>query len=239
MSGIELVSAERFEHGTRSRYVKGCRCEPCRKANREYAKARAHAAFNGLINSDEARLHLDLLAKNGVGLRSVADVAGIGRSVLQRITKGKRARADVIRRVLEVDRTAAADRALVPGGPTWSAIGEMLRLGLTKGEIAQRIGLETPALQLKKKRVTRRNEHSVLKLLLEVREETKGPPEICPDCGEQHDPETRLRWLARIDASDRDLEIIRQERSCWYPRTESGDRKLHRDLKTLRERRLQ
>jgi len=26
------------EHGSRSKYVMGCRCEPCKKANRDYQR---------------------------------------------------------------------------------------------------------------------------------------------------------------------------------------------------------
>lgn len=33
---IVQTPAERFAHGTRSRYVKGCRCAPCRESNRLY-----------------------------------------------------------------------------------------------------------------------------------------------------------------------------------------------------------
>jgi hypothetical protein len=38
--GYDLESFVRYEHGKRARYVSGCRCEPCREANRMYAKAR-------------------------------------------------------------------------------------------------------------------------------------------------------------------------------------------------------
>jgi hypothetical protein len=47
----DLPAAERFAHGTRSRYVAGkCRCEPCRGANRQYyhelqRRAKEAAAF--------------------------------------------------------------------------------------------------------------------------------------------------------------------------------------------------
>jgi len=32
----DLPPAEKFSHGTRARYVSGCRCEDCRRSNREY-----------------------------------------------------------------------------------------------------------------------------------------------------------------------------------------------------------
>lgn len=43
--GRSLAEADRLrrrpaEHGTRSRYVRGCRCEPCRGAQRAYAQSR-------------------------------------------------------------------------------------------------------------------------------------------------------------------------------------------------------
>lgn len=237
MTGIQLVDAERFAHGTRSRYVKGCRCDACTVANREYAKGRYHAQkaglSNGLVKADDARAHLALLRRCGVGLRTVADVAGVGRSVLQRITRGLRARADVVRRVLEVGPEAAGDGAYVPASRAWSAIGKLLALGLTRGEIAQGIGKESAALQLGRRRITRRNEHEVLKLLEEVRTQ-REVPETCASCGGSHAPAVRIAWLARIESDELDLELVRQERSCWYPRTPAGERKLFRDLAIVR-----
>lgn len=40
MSGIETRPAESWAHGTRARYVKGCRCADCRRANSAYATAK-------------------------------------------------------------------------------------------------------------------------------------------------------------------------------------------------------
>ncbi|MBL8909852.1 MAG: hypothetical protein JNM17_04020 [Archangium sp.] len=236
MTGIQLVSAERFPHGSRSRYVKGCRCEPCTVANREYAKGRYHAQkaglANGLVKADDARAHLALLRRCGVGLRTVADVAGIGRSVLQRITRGLRARADVVRRVLDVGPEAAGDGAYVPASRAWSAVGKLLNLGLTRGEIAQGIGRETAALQLGRRRITRRNEHEILKLLEEVRA-ANAKPELCTACGTTHEPERRREWLKRVAQEENDLDALQDERSCWYPKTEAGRRALMRDLDAI------
>ncbi len=35
------------EHGTRARYVRGCRCDPCRAANRDYMRARRSVRDDG------------------------------------------------------------------------------------------------------------------------------------------------------------------------------------------------
>lgn len=40
MRPIDLPAADRFKHGTRARYVTGCRCENCRQANRDWAHKR-------------------------------------------------------------------------------------------------------------------------------------------------------------------------------------------------------
>lgn len=40
----DLPPAERFSHGTRARYVSGCRCEDCRRSNREYYHERQKRA---------------------------------------------------------------------------------------------------------------------------------------------------------------------------------------------------
>ena len=34
------MSEQKYHHGLRSTYLKGCRCEPCREASREYVKLR-------------------------------------------------------------------------------------------------------------------------------------------------------------------------------------------------------
>lgn len=46
----DLPPAERYQHGTRSRYVTGCRCDACRAANaaayhERQARAKAAAAL--------------------------------------------------------------------------------------------------------------------------------------------------------------------------------------------------
>ena len=40
MPADDLAKLASYDHGTRARYVSGCRCEDCRGANRDYAKAR-------------------------------------------------------------------------------------------------------------------------------------------------------------------------------------------------------
>ena len=53
--------AAKRPHGDRLRYVAGCRCDLCRKANstyeRERQKARAAGDWNGIVDAAKARQH--------------------------------------------------------------------------------------------------------------------------------------------------------------------------------------
>ena len=44
---VDLPPAERYLHGSRARYVTGCRCAPCREANNEYARMRQKLVRRG------------------------------------------------------------------------------------------------------------------------------------------------------------------------------------------------
>lgn len=238
MSGIELYRpADGFPHGTRARYVGGkCRCAPCRRANAEYAKARAHKPFNGLVDAAPARAHLEMLSAKGIGKRAVRDACDVALTVLEDIRTGlkTRIRAQTERRILAVDEGARADHGLVSANATRAALRELQRHGLTKGEIAARLGSEatTPQLQLTRRKVTAVNALKVQRLLAEVRAEVEVERRIgaiCTACGDSHEQSRRLEWLRAQKETDR--QILRELRPCWY-----GEQRvtLARDLAVLR-----
>lgn len=238
MSGIDHYPADTFAHGTRAHYAAGkCRCTPCRRANADYAKSRVGKAFNGLVDAGPARAHLELLAAQGVGRRSVHAACDVALTVLQDIRAGlkTRIRAETARRILAVDDGARADHALVDAKATRAAIRELLKYGLTKGEIASRLGSEakTPSLQVSRRQVTALNAMKVQRLLKEVRAEVEVERRIgsiCTTCGDSHEQSRRIEWLRAQKETDR--EILRELRPCWY-----GGRNnvtLGRDLATLR-----
>ncbi len=240
MSGIELINGDRYEHGTRARYVGGkCRCELCRKANREYAKARLHADYNGLVDAAPARAHLLALSAQGIGRRAVRDACDVADSVLQdvRAQRKTRIRAATAKRILSVDAQAMADHALVDAKETRAALREMLRLGLTKTEIAARLGSEskTPALQLGHRSVTAANALKVQRLLVEVRAEIatgRALDDLCTACGQSHSKERRLAWVrAHREAEFADM---LDAQSCWYGDGDAGERRLFRDRAEVR-----
>lgn len=156
----EVVAASRVkEHGSRARYMVGCRCLPCRAANSRYecerARARKSGDWNGMVDAARARRRILRLGEQGLGYKTVADAAGVAASVVHKIRSGdrKRIRARTERRLLAVTKEAAADGTLVDAGPTWRRIEELKREGgFSLIEIARRLGRKS-SLQIGKKRV--------------------------------------------------------------------------------------
>lgn len=173
----DLPPAHRFTHGTRSRYVAGCRCEPCTTANREYARAQQKRVRGGdgnpIVPATRVRAHLRRLADQGIGKRAVADVARVPVSSLHEIRMGRKTklRRRTAERILAVTAAACLDDGhTVDARATWKLIGKLLEQGFTRQQIARRIGstAKTPALQLKKDRVTARTARKVERLYAEV-----------------------------------------------------------------------
>jgi len=172
MSGIAgWAVARAFPHGTRSAYVRGCRCAPCTAANALYALGRYRARrlkddWNDLVPAEAARAHILKLSKAGVGRRAIAAASDVSSSALAQIRAGRshRIRARTARRILAVDVGCRADASLVSAKGTWRLIGLLIEEGFTKAELARRIGLASPALQFRKGRVLARTALRVKKL---------------------------------------------------------------------------
>lgn len=162
--------AKNRPHGDRLRYMAGCRCSQCRRANSAYETARAAARkagdWNGNVSADKARAHMAALATQSVGRRTVHAVSGIADSILVRIISGdkKQIRARTERAILAVTAAAAADRALIPAAETWVLIDELLRDGYSKAELARQLGYGRPALQFRRTTVTVRTAYEVKRL---------------------------------------------------------------------------
>lgn len=162
--------AKERPHGDRLRYIAGCRCQECRRANTGYETARAKARkagdWNGIVSADRARAHLHALSAAGVGRRQVTDASGIAETTLQLIAAGHRTnlRARTERSILDVTTQALADHALIDAAPTWRLIDELLASGYSKAELARALGYETAAIQLKRTQCTVRNAYDVERL---------------------------------------------------------------------------
>jgi hypothetical protein len=215
---LQPEMARRARHGTRARYVSGCRCAPCKVSNARcyHARmARRHAeaadvvpsgpplfgelvragkvhkikrcpgangkrciaggawlrqgggvcaacieratVWNGLVDAAPVRRHLRELSRQGIGYKSVAAAADVGKTLLARVLSRRQLqlRARAARRVLGVEAGAIADHATVPAASTWKRLRRLLREGFSKRELARRLGsrAKSPALQVQRGRV--------------------------------------------------------------------------------------
>lgn len=168
-------------HGDRIRYVAGCRCDECRRANTLYertrAAARAAGDFNGLVLAQRAREHIAALSAAGVGRRQVVDASGVADTIVQTIISGAKLkiRARTERAILTVTRDAIADHALIDAGPTWKLLDELLGWGYAKAHLARELGYGTPALQIKRTQCTVRTAYDVQRLHARLRMVPSGP----------------------------------------------------------------
>lgn len=175
----DLPSTEAFlakACGTRAKYVAGCRCDACREANNAYARLRGKmkraGEFDRLVDAARVERHLRKLSRrHGIGLRTVADVAGVARSSLNAIVAGRKVklREQTAARILAVTKDAIGGEAtLVSAASTWKLIAKLLAAGFTRGAIARRLGHKTAALQMRKDRITARTRERVARLFREI-----------------------------------------------------------------------
>jgi len=94
--------------GTRSRYVTGCRCEECRRANA--ADRRARRVARPLVPVEPVVEHLRSLQAAGASRERIAQAARVGESTLDRIARqpGTRMRGDLAARILRVRLAVSA-----------------------------------------------------------------------------------------------------------------------------------
>jgi hypothetical protein len=146
-------------HGTRLRYISGCRCVPCRAARSRYETLRtlkrAQGHWNGLVDALPARQHLQALSRQGMGYKRVARAAGVSITVVQLIVTGRRTqmRAQARRKILAV-RLSLAPHALVPAGPTWVLLDALVAEGYPKCRLAWMLGYRGWGLQISRRQVT-------------------------------------------------------------------------------------
>jgi len=158
-------------HGTRACYVygpepgqdwtKGCRCADCSIAAGDYEVARRRAREAGVqpfVDNSEAREHLLWLQSQGVGLRSVQQRSGVGRTALSMIRSGERTRSrpETVEAILAVHLGNAAPGAHVDASRTHREVADLLDLGWSKAAIARAVVSPTArALQFRGPRVLR------------------------------------------------------------------------------------
>jgi len=170
------AACERCPHGTRARYVAGCRCFQCRSANSLYQRQREQAIKEGdergLVPVTRSVRHIKALSEKGIGYKVVADAAGVASSIVSKMLWGgkKKIRKDTQAKILSVDEQAAADHSRIPAGPTWQLLESLIEEGYTKTQIAKWLGsnAKTPALQIRKDYITAKKALDVERLIAKL-----------------------------------------------------------------------
>lgn len=170
------------DHGYARYRLDGCRCYTCGFARSEYDDRRtrliAYGRWEPFVDPAEARDHIEKLRGLGYGARRIAVLAGVQRKAVLDIAAGYRhdstrgnppltkIRKETAAAILAVplDAGHVAPGAYVDAAETWRLIADLLEHGLSKAEIAYRLGFKSRALQLGTERVTGRNARAVKEL---------------------------------------------------------------------------
>lgn len=88
-----LHTRTRHEHGTYVAYtLDRCRCVPCSAATSKYnadtARAKAYGTWDSLVDADTARTHVAALRAAGLGLKTIAELAGVSHGALTKLVYG-------------------------------------------------------------------------------------------------------------------------------------------------------
>ena len=159
---------------TGSHMGNGCRCAPCRQANRTYEQARTRRIQPAYVAANRARTHIAFLRGEGIGLKTVARRSGVPHGTLSKLIYGdrtrrmapsKRIRHSTEEKILAVTPADAADGGRIDAAPTWTVIDQLVRRGWTKVKIARRCGQTGPGLQISRRQVTARNARTIAGLL--------------------------------------------------------------------------
>ena len=149
-------------HGSHVKYVvERCKCAPCRAANRAYEKRRVRAmsrpdeVWVPYVPAGRARRHIEELRAQGIGVKTIALLAGVPHGGISKLVYGdyargrgpsKRIRPETERKILAVTATMATGRSHVDAAPTWALLDDLIARGYPKAWVAKRI-LRNPGAQ--------------------------------------------------------------------------------------------
>lgn len=181
-------------HGTHTYYVRDrCRCTECTEAHRAYdldrRRRQTYGRWDGLVDAEPARSHVQALMAAGMGWKRVAAAAGVSLGSMTKLLYGvthdgvlvrppaKRIRPASAERILAV-QLRLADGALVDSSSTARRLQSLVAAGWTAKHIAAQLGMLpsnfTPLLH-GRRRVTHGTAVAVRDLYVELAQVT--PPD--------------------------------------------------------------
>lgn len=153
-------SCERHQPARRCYTLCKCRCPECREAHRQYAADYSRRKAYGVtlfVDPQPVIDHLERLAKAGVGWKQAAAIAGVSKSSVWKLRKGRsdKVRVETAKKLLAVE-PVLADGARIPAGRYFEALRVLQRRGWTKTDLGRWVhgNPDATALQLKGESIT-------------------------------------------------------------------------------------
>lgn len=168
MAAKRTKLGHRPRHGTRARYVAGCRCPECGHANRVYLDDyKAGRAIEGrrTVPAYAVVTHIAALRASGVELTAIARLTGFSVHHLRSVARGGYSR--VTRRlhdaVLSIQPGDYSENSLVPAAVAAEVYDAIKAAGVETQAIAKAFGYTTPHVNIyQRKYVTKRTYRRLL-----------------------------------------------------------------------------
>lgn len=170
MAARRVAPGRLAPHGTRARYIAGCRCPECGEANRHYLDDyKAVRAIEGrqTVPAYAVAEHIAKLRASGVELTAIARLTGLSVHHLRAVARGEVPR--VTRRlhdaVLSVQPGDYSENWLVPAAAAVELLDELNAAGIQSKTIAKAFGYRTEHLNIRcRKYVTQKTYRRLLLL---------------------------------------------------------------------------
>lgn len=128
-------------------------------------RCRARAIWNGMVDAEPARRHIEKLSRAGVGYKQVAAAADVNHTTVRQVMTGRRKqlRKSSLEAILAVDEQAAADHGLIRSTTARQQLRELEPEYLTKRNLWKALGYAHYAAPIGR-RITAKRAHRIAKL---------------------------------------------------------------------------